>query len=95
MEITLRVINREDKWYAMGIIRDITHRKNEERLMREEADRTNRCFEELKEGAYATSVEKGILLNANVSVAELLDYKNVNEAIGRETKQGETNYLPK
>ena len=70
-----------------GVILDITQRKNAEKLMREEVDRTNRWFEELKEGAYVSSVKEGILLNANASAAESLGYENVNEAIGRETKE--------
>ena len=69
-----------------GVILNITDRKNAEKLMREEADRTNRWFEELKEGAYVNSVE-GAVLNVNASAAKLLGYDNVNDLIGMDARE--------
>jgi len=73
LELTLSAWKENDQQFFSGIIRDISKRKIVEAELRESEERYRSIFNGAVEGIYQTA-PKGIFLNANPALSQLLGY---------------------
>lgn len=73
LELTLSAWKEENQQFFSGIIRDISKRKIVEAELRESEERYRSIFNGAVEGIYQTT-PKGIFLNANPALSQLLGY---------------------
>ncbi|MBN2457709.1 PAS domain S-box protein [Candidatus Woesearchaeota archaeon] len=78
IELSLSAIKRDDGWYAVGIVRDITDRKISERIVSEEYARRDQWFNENIFGIYETTLD-GKILNVNNAFVSMLGYGSPDE----------------
>ncbi len=74
IELSLAAIHREDGWYALGIIRDITKSKQAEAVLRESEERYRMLFEGSMHGILITDIGTGRFVDANLSICRMLGY---------------------
>lgn len=73
LELTLSAWTENNQQFFGGIIRDISKRKKIEAELRESEEKYRSIFNEAVEGIYQT-LPKGIFLNANPALSQLLGY---------------------
>ncbi len=74
IELSLAAIHREDGWHALGIIRDITERKQVDETLRESEERYRVLFEGSTHGILITDIGTGRFVDANLSICRMLGY---------------------
>jgi PAS domain S-box-containing protein len=74
IELSLAAIHREDGWHALGIIRDITERKQADETLRESEERYRVLFEGSTHGILITDIGTGRFVDANLSICRMLGY---------------------
>jgi two-component system sensor histidine kinase/response regulator len=90
VEISLSAVRQQGKWSAIGIMRDITERKQAEESMRK-SEKKYRTIFELSPEAILLLDEKGDILEVNARIHDSLSY-NPQEVLGKNLM--ELPYLP-
>jgi PAS domain S-box-containing protein len=80
-EISISTITYRGGWARLGIIRDVTERKQGEQALRESEERFRRLSEATLEGIVVH--DAGLILDANLQAAAMLGYE-LSEIIGKD-----------
>ncbi|MFH1010889.1 MAG: PAS domain S-box protein [bacterium] len=84
MEISLSAIQVKGQWHAVGIVRDITERKNAQEELKRAEERYRAIFENAIIGIYQSAPE-GRHLSANPALARIYGYDSPEELIASMT----------
>ena len=80
IEVSTSSINIKGQWHSVGIVRDITERKNAEHALRESEEKYRTLFEESKDVVYISSPE-GQFLDINPAGIDLFGYASREELL--------------
>jgi len=81
VELSVSAVKAGDKWGAVGILRDISERKEAEKALRESEERYKTLFTQAAEGILIADIETKKFLYANSAICEMLGYET-DELIG-------------
>nr|MDQ3042459.1 PAS domain S-box protein [Acidobacteriota bacterium] len=86
LEISFGEYNRDGKRFFIGVARDISERRQAEKLLRESEERFAKAFNSSPLSITITSLDTGKLIEVNETFVEITGYSR-EEAIGRTTAE--------
>ncbi len=81
IEVSTSAFKSEGKWHSVGIVRDITERKNAEELLQKSEEKFRLTFEDARDAIFWADTKTGIIINCNKAAETLLEKKG-EEIIG-------------
>ena len=81
-ELSVSATQFGDQWHAIGIVRDITERKQAERILRDSSESLHRLLNSMAEGAYGVDTN-GNCTFVNRPFLQMLGYQSENEVLGK------------
>ncbi|MFI5381556.1 MAG: PAS domain S-box protein, partial [Tepidisphaerales bacterium] len=85
VDLSLSAVRMEDGWHAVGIVRDITERKQAERALRESEERYRSLFDMESDAIFLVDNETGRILEANSAASALYGYSREEFLVRKNT----------
>lgn len=92
IELSVSVVNMKGVWNTIGILRDITNRKQAEEALRVSEQKYRGIFEHAVDGIFQTDAH-GRLISANPALARILGYDSTEELLGSARKSDGSLYV--
>jgi two-component system, cell cycle sensor histidine kinase and response regulator CckA len=83
VEVRRKPIKYKGRDVILGTVRDISEQKSIENTMRKNEEKYTTIFENAQVGIFRTSLEDGIVLEANLRIVEMFGYESKEDVIGK------------